>query len=1194
MRKALQRTATVFAALLLCLSAILGLTTAQAGGTATDPLDFGISDMKTNQALTASELFGRLFDEALTTNEVAYLDGLSGISFVYNDAIPDSIVTTKYNGDNGTLRITLPSYRYVATNGTAVEWTPIKATIGSKSGTFTSSSDKYVCELDGLFYSGDFDVQIDFSWSATVPSTSVDRLLTATYTNAEIALKEIREYESTLAAFNEAKAKYQAYEAYLEAAEAYRQYAEVDKPAYDQAYAEYLTLKAKYDQYLERLAAFEAWEQYWAYQEFMSDDVQLRYLAYQQYLRELAPIKAKLGILEALFVSDSHGWQLYASLMGNTVTTVVNRKQELVLAGCSESDINQAGDSTVELRRLMGGFKDLRAAEYDSEHEYLKALYAYYTVNYHALTQQFDKLYSALKRLSDNAAVITEMSRRGKLEHFRQFIGQLYYTQAALDDNETVNSSTVVAGGVTVGSAVEACQQLTDSNTASPSGVTMPENEVPKVEKVEQIDRPPFDEVHDKPTLADFGLSKIPVEPDKPDVVTKPDTVDPAPPPGSEPSAPDLDERLRAVAEDLRAGKLPRRQAVGKDMTLTLSKSIECSISISNLKTVSFYSADSKTLLDRQTLEYGASFRYGGTVDVQNRPSDERSHYRFLGWVLSDGTAPTEFRATSNLSLYANYHETPRFYQVTWVLDGRTEVQNLAYGVTPTPPFATVKEETAAATYTFSGWDKPIVPVTGDVTYTASFLATPRTYTVTWIAGDVTKTQTLAYGELPSFDTTPTKAPDGSLYSFLRWDREIQPVRSDVTYTALFTETVLAFNEYNEQLSVEHGETALTVTATTKRADVREVAILAQASNRSLCIMWSGFSLTLTPDQLPALIASSAREIGILEQTGTNGSTVYRLGYLNSAGAAEPLALTATLEILTNDAGGQLVGYLETDGIWNRLDTATVTVTGEARFRISDVHRLTVTANEPVNLKKLPRFIESGSTVSLSLIGCEFGYELTSAMLVFADGTRQPLTGDSFVMPNAAVSLELTLQKIVYRVIFKVDGNVISSAEYGSGEEILLPEAPVKPDDELYTYTFSGWSPEVPAIAYGDEREWVFEAVFSKKLIDPSSFDPDRSAFYLFLGIASGALVLLIAATVLLIVLLRRRKARRMAGAAASKAVQKELPAVMQQNPPPASAEESSVASEPLQVPKACPPDHADEADSDSAAENTDGTDEQA
>jgi hypothetical protein len=199
-------------------------------------------------------------------------------------------------------------------------------------------------------------------------------------------------------------------------------------------------------------------------------------------------------------------------------------------------------------------------------------------------------------------------------------------------------------------------------------------------------------------------------------------------------------------------------------------------------------------------------------------------------------------------------------------------------------------------------------------------------------------------------------------------------------------------------------------------------------------------------------------------------------------------------------------------------------VTGAVHFRIADVHRITVSANEPINPKNLPRFAESGSEIALSLIGYEFGYEIVSAVLVSPDGTRQALTQGSFVMPSEAVTLELTLKKIVYHVVFRVDGVVIARAQYGSGEEIVLPADPTKANDELYTYTFTGWSPDVPAIAYGDTREMVFDATFSKLLTDPNSIAPDRSIFYLFLGIASGALLLLIAGTVTLIVLLRRRK----------------------------------------------------------------------
>lgn len=1141
MRKTLQRTATVFAALLLCLSALLGLTTAQAGDSPANPIDFGISGMKTNRIVSASELFDILFEDKLTANEIAYLDGFSGISFVYNDAIPDSIVSSKYDGDNGTLRISLPPYRFTATNGADVKWVPTTATIGNKAKSFVMTGDVYVCEFDGLYYSGDFDVKIDFSWSATIPETTVDTLLTLPYADAEEALEALRANESEIKAFEEAEKKFLAHQAYLEAAEAYRVYMEVDKPAYDAAYAEYLVLKEKYDAYCEKLAAFEAWDQYWAYQEFMTDDVQQRYVAYQQYLAELAPIEEKLDILEKTFVRDSHYWTLYGSLTGDTVATVVNKKAELIMVGLSEADINQAGDSTNKLRELMKGYRELRAKKYKSNHLRLEALYDYYTTHYQELTLQFDRLYSSLKRLSDNAAVITEMSRRGKLEHFRQFIGQLYYTQAALDDAETLDPSMIVAG-VPLLSAVEECQQITDSNTASPNGVVMPTNEVPKVNKVEQIDRPTFDEVHDRPTLAEFGLNEIPTEPTEPPVVEKPTFVEPAEDPGKRPEDLEMDPRLRAIAEDLRNQNLSFRPEQNKDRTVALTKSLEYSISISNLKTISFYSADGKTLLDRQTLEYGTPFSYKGSTDVQNRPSDEHSHYQFLGWIRHDGTVPSELRATENFSLYANYAETPRFYRVTWILDGVTVEQSVAYGITPIAPFSTVKESTAAATYAFSGWDKPISPVTGDVTYTASFLATPRSYTVTWIAGAVTQTQVLPYGTMPAFDGTPTKAPDGSVYDFLRWDREVEAVWGDVTYTALFSETVLAVNEYGEQLSVEHGDTVLTVTATTKRADVREAAIRALAADKSLCVRWSGFSVTLTPDQLPDLIASRAREIGILSQTSEGGVTVYRVGYLNSAGGAEPLELNANLQILTNSAGGQLVGYIETDGAWSRLESTDVAVTGEISFRIADVHKLTVSANEPVNLKNMPRFCESGSEVSLSLIGCEFGYEITSAALVLPDGSRQPITDASFVMPNGEVTLELTVSKIIYHVIFKVDGTVISSAQYGSGEKIQTPEKPTKASDELYSYTFAGWTPKVPAIAYGDERELVFEATFSKRLLSPNEQKGDRSIFYRFLGICIGVAVLLIAATVTTVLLLRRRKKLRSAAADAVIADRSDLP----------------------------------------------------
>ena len=71
----------------------------------------------------------------------------------------------------------------------------------------------------------------------------------------------------------------------------------------------------------------------------------------------------------------------------------------------------------------------------------------------------------------------------------------------------------------------------------------------------------------------------------------------------------------------------------------------------------------------------------------------------------------------------------------------------------------TVKAADAQYTYTFAGWDKEIVTVTGDVTYTAEFNKTVNKYTVTWSIDGNTETQTYEYGAMPEH-AEPTKAAD--------------------------------------------------------------------------------------------------------------------------------------------------------------------------------------------------------------------------------------------------------------------------------------------------------------------------------------------------------------------------------------------------------------------------------------------------
>ena len=62
------------------------------------------------------------------------------------------------------------------------------------------------------------------------------------------------------------------------------------------------------------------------------------------------------------------------------------------------------------------------------------------------------------------------------------------------------------------------------------------------------------------------------------------------------------------------------------------------------------------------------------------------------------------------------------------------------------------KPTTNTHTYSFSGWDKEIVPVAGNTTYTAQFTENDREYTITWLndEGTLIDTTTCKYGEMPS------------------------------------------------------------------------------------------------------------------------------------------------------------------------------------------------------------------------------------------------------------------------------------------------------------------------------------------------------------------------------------------------------------------------------------------------------------
>lgn len=201
--------------------------------------------------------------------------------------------------------------------------------------------------------------------------------------------------------------------------------------------------------------------------------------------------------------------------------------------------------------------------------------------------------------------------------------------------------------------------------------------------------------------------------------------------------------------------------------------------------TVTFQDYDG-TVISRKTYALNAPV-IEPSVDMV-RPADNVYTYTFAGWD-SEVTA-----CTGNKTYTAVYDATYIDYTVTFTDWNGDVLQTQAYhyGDTVTAPAAPTKESDNVYTYTFAGWDSPVVPCDGDKTYQAVFDSTYIEYTVVFknYDGTVFENQTYHYGDaIVEPETTPVKPEDVRFtYTFVGWDKDVAEIcQGNDEYTAVFT-----------------------------------------------------------------------------------------------------------------------------------------------------------------------------------------------------------------------------------------------------------------------------------------------------------------------------------------------------------------------------------------------------------------------
>ncbi len=177
---------------------------------------------------------------------------------------------------------------------------------------------------------------------------------------------------------------------------------------------------------------------------------------------------------------------------------------------------------------------------------------------------------------------------------------------------------------------------------------------------------------------------------------------------------------------------------------------------VKNKYTIKFVNFDNSEL-QVEELEYGDTPTYKGEIPI--RPSTIDLNFTFIGWD------PKIVAVTKDIIYTAQFANSSQVYTITWNnYDGSVlAITDIEYGKMPIyDGVEPTKQATAQYSYSFNGWTPELVIVSGDATYTATFIEVINQYKVTFYLDDgITKIGeiTVDYGADATYEgLTPQKA----------------------------------------------------------------------------------------------------------------------------------------------------------------------------------------------------------------------------------------------------------------------------------------------------------------------------------------------------------------------------------------------------------------------------------------------------
>ena len=411
---------------------------------------FDYSKDTNSVTLNPGELIEKITGNEIDVIEKNYVNTeLSEYSLTYqlDNANEHDVEVTEYLNN---LYVSATPYTFKDKLNRNLSWVPTNATYKNQVKDFTLQDDTYKCNFDN--YDGETkDVDIKYSLAITLPKNDVNSLINATYNaalpgyNKLVSNNEKRSnYESSLEAYYNYLSSLEQYE--LDKA-AYEKYL-VDKNAYDiklsnynaylEAYAKYEQELEVYNQYLADLEAYnaqvEAYANYLSQLEYYRNNYEANKELYDAYLSSKVKIDYRLRAMQIIFESmTSFNRTIYDAVMGDSVTNVLSRKDDIVsVGGVPAEAVDRASLATSELRVI---FRDYKALETDKDR------YEYYRLNWSHIRDNINDLARCLNKFLHHDLVFNLLASQdnNRLDKYLILVAQLIYLADAINVSPVYN-----------------------------------------------------------------------------------------------------------------------------------------------------------------------------------------------------------------------------------------------------------------------------------------------------------------------------------------------------------------------------------------------------------------------------------------------------------------------------------------------------------------------------------------------------------------------------------------------------------------------------------------------------------------------------------------------------------------------------------------------------------------------------------